>query len=101
MRTPLPSSLQALSIRLAHKLLPACDGNLANAKQEVKWLIEHVLQNQKTHGGSTALLKLQSTLEGFVRDRVVKHKPLQYILGSQQCFSIVMYIQFSPILKCS
>ncbi|RUS25049.1 S-adenosyl-L-methionine-dependent methyltransferase, partial [Jimgerdemannia flammicorona] len=77
-RLPPPWSLQAFTNRLAHRLLPACDWNIANARQEIRWLTEHVLQEANGMDGTG-----RRALQGFVRTRVVKHKPLQYILGTQ------------------
>ncbi|KAL1923055.1 uncharacterized protein VTP21DRAFT_9431 [Calcarisporiella thermophila] len=64
---------------LAHRLLPAVDGNLTQARTELRWLREHF--NKTTKDQSSWCRSTQ--LKSWIEDRVIRHKPLQYILGTQ------------------
>ncbi|ORY91969.1 S-adenosyl-L-methionine-dependent methyltransferase [Syncephalastrum racemosum] len=61
---------------LLRRLVPACQGDLSLAQRELAWLKEHV---QKTQPPALQT----STLDRYIEERVIHHKPLQYILGTQ------------------
>ncbi|KAI9317561.1 S-adenosyl-L-methionine-dependent methyltransferase [Dichotomocladium elegans] len=57
------------------RLLPACDGDMALAQRHLVW----IKQSATDHGGNVQPAVVQRS----IHDRVVHHKPLQYILGTQ------------------
>ena len=69
--------------RWIRRLLPACDNDISLAKRQLTWLKE------KTNN--------PRLLDQHVHDRVVRHKPLQYILGTQP-FGELDIVTRPPIL---
>ncbi|KAI9256693.1 S-adenosyl-L-methionine-dependent methyltransferase [Sporodiniella umbellata] len=71
--------------RWIQKLLKVCDGDLAHAKKQLQWLREKVLMDSrgKIERGWTLTTLEKQRLDEWVDQRVIQHKPLQYILGTQ------------------
>ncbi|KAI8979307.1 hypothetical protein BDF20DRAFT_868770 [Mycotypha africana] len=81
-------------------LLPVCYGDTALAKRELQWMKEAVTlkhSGDKLKSVGTLSRKEQKQLDEFVEQRVLKQKPLQYILGSQP-FCELDIISRSPTL---
>ncbi|RIA97718.1 S-adenosyl-L-methionine-dependent methyltransferase, partial [Glomus cerebriforme] len=83
------------------RLLSVNGNNINQAKQELKWLTQHVLQ--KTRKNSFLLKEKnlndfeKNLLNELINERVEKSKPLQYILGTQP-FCDLEIITESPVL---
>ncbi|KAI9496011.1 S-adenosyl-L-methionine-dependent methyltransferase [Zychaea mexicana] len=69
--------------RWIRRLLPACDNDVSLARRQLTWLKE------KTRN--------PTLLDRHVYDRVVRHKPLQYILGTQP-FGDLEIVTRPPVL---
>ncbi|KAI7900354.1 S-adenosyl-L-methionine-dependent methyltransferase [Cokeromyces recurvatus] len=67
-------------------LIPVCNGDKSHAKRQLIWLKEKVLiennRNQSLPLSSLSQAE-QDLLDSYIEQRIKKHKPLQYILGSQ------------------
>ncbi|CAJ0823808.1 5422_t:CDS:2 [Entrophospora sp. SA101] len=84
------------------RLLKVCDNNVSQAKQELRWITQHVLNQTKNNYYNCNNIqqldeKEKQTIALMVNDRVEKYKPLQYILGTQP-FCDLEIITKPPVL---
>lgn len=72
------------SLKWIQKLTKACDGDVGHAKQQLRWLKEKVIQDNRVSASLSSELLSESEiiqLNKYVDERVNQNKPLQYILG--------------------
>ncbi|GBC04894.1 hypothetical protein RclHR1_05930004 [Rhizophagus clarus] len=83
------------------RLLSANGNNLNQAKQELRWLTQHVLQKTRKNSFLSDEKNLnkfeKNLLNELINERVEKSKPLQYILGTQPFCDLEIITQ-SPVL---
>lgn len=61
-----------------------CDGDLNHAKKQLQWLKEKVLTDSRGKWLRSSLTEQEKQhLDKLIDQRVLEHKPLQYILGTQ------------------
>src|SRR5436190_17011983 len=86
---------------LIKRLLSKNGNNINQAKQELKWLTQHVLQQTRKNSFRLGEKNLndfeKNLLNELINERVEKSKPLQYILGTQP-FCDLEIITKSPVL---
>lgn len=89
--------------RLIKKLAQSVfDGDLAQAKQEFRWMLDHLNEKSKNvqlkgYEASITNLNLEDKITQFVKERVEDHKPLQYILGTQPFGDLDLMVR-QPVL---
>jgi release factor glutamine methyltransferase len=83
------------------RLLSMNGNNINRAKQELKWLTQHVLQRTRKNSFSLEEKNLtkfeRNLLNELINERVEKSKPLQYIIGTQP-FCDLEIITEPPVL---
>ncbi|KAI9001667.1 S-adenosyl-L-methionine-dependent methyltransferase [Gaertneriomyces semiglobifer] len=121
MRTTRP--IQSYFSSLVTKLLPACENDLPHAARELRWMVEGIIQRRSPSAHlfpraalgripapcelSPELARLEvderctqverKILERWVEDRVIRKKPLQYILGTHPFCGLEFRVK-SPVL---
>jgi release factor glutamine methyltransferase len=77
-------NLSHLTRPLARQLLNVCDQDTRHAQRELHWMLSHVMATSESATTKENLTFHDAQrLTDMVKDRVERHKPLQYILGSQ------------------
>ncbi|KAJ9084685.1 hypothetical protein DSO57_1021717 [Entomophthora muscae] len=98
---PAPLSIEnQLTQKLASSLV---NGDLIQAKQEFRWMLDHLCTNSKHATPSTGIdfLKANPTIAEkigeYIKERTENHKPLQYILGTQPFGELDLIVR-QPVL---
>ncbi|CAG8552378.1 12202_t:CDS:1 [Funneliformis mosseae] len=91
-------------IQMIKRLVSVNGNNINQAKQELKWLTQHVLQQTRKPLSEISLIEKinlnvfeKRLLNELINERVEKSKPLQYILGTQP-FCDLEIITKPPVL---
>lgn len=83
----IPATL-SIENQLTQKLATSLfNGDVGQAKQEFRWMLDHLVTNSKYSAPSTesdflrANPSIAEKICEYVQERTENHKPLQYILG--------------------